>query len=98
MNNKEIAEFVKSRDEAFVSFVQTDSLAKFFKHCAKYGIELPENSDVMKAGILKAVQECTNIPKHIKMLAAEKCIRLGFKPFIDWDDVDADEVTDENAR
>lgn len=52
MNKKEIAEFVKSRDEAFISFVQTDSLAKFFKHCAKYGVELPEDSDVMKAGIL----------------------------------------------
>ena len=84
MNKKEIAEFVKSRDEAFISFVQTDSLAKFFKHCAKYGIELPEDSDVMKAGILKAVQECTDISEEIKIKAAMKCIKLGFFPFANW--------------
>ena len=84
MTNKEIAEFVKSRDEAFVSFVKTDDLTKFYAHCKKYGQELPKDEMVIKAGILKAVQECTDISEEIKIKAAMKCIKLGFFPFANW--------------
>lgn len=40
----------------------------------------------MKAGIYKAVQECTDISDGIKAIAAKKCIELGFFPFIrEWE-------------
>ena len=85
MNDEEIAEFVKSRDEALIDFVMTDNMEKLKAHMKKYEMWLPEDSDVLKAGIYKAVQECTAIPKKVKKTAMEKCIKLGFKPFIDWD-------------
>lgn len=84
MKDKEISEFAKSRDEAIISFVTEDSLEKFYRHCEKYGIELPNDENVMKAGIYKAVQECTDISDDVKTTAAIKCMMLGFQPFADW--------------
>ena len=88
MNKEEIADFVKSRDEAFISFVMTDDLSKFRKHCKKYKVILPTDKKVVKASIYKAVQECTNISDDVKAVAFMKCSMLGFKPFIDWEDND----------
>ena len=93
MNDKEIAEFVKSRDDAFVTFVKWDRLDKFYCHCEKYGQELPKDETVIKVGILKAVQECTNIPEDIKTKAAMKAMKMGFSPFVNWHEV-TDEIFD----
>lgn len=73
-------DFAKDRDKAFIEFVQTDSIEAIKAYADKYGIKTPENEDVLKAGIYKAVQECTNIPQEIKDMARTKCIELGFKP------------------
>ena len=82
MNKKEIADFVKSRDDALVTFVKSGRLEKVYKHCEKYGVELPKDEIIMKAGLLKAVQECTNIQEDIKSEAAMKAMKMGFCPYM----------------
>jgi phage terminase small subunit len=52
------------------------------EYCTNYGISMPANPDVMAAGIYKAVQECADIPDGVKVKAAMKCMKLGFKPFM----------------
>ena len=81
MNPKEIDEFVRSRDEAFVNFVKTGSLDKVLVHAEKYGVRLPADEQVIKAGVLKAVQECTDIPTKIKVKAARMATEMGINPF-----------------
>lgn len=78
----DIKQFVKERDDAFIDFVRTDNTKKILKYCKKYGITVPENRKVFKAGIYKAVQECTDIPEDVKALAMQKCLEIGFMPFI----------------
>ena len=69
------------RDKAFVDAVTKDDWNGVKKYAKKYGVPLPDNEDVMKAGIYKAVQHCTRISEEVKMLAAEKCVKLGFSPY-----------------
>ena len=77
-----IQKFVKSRDDAFTKFVMDDDWQAVIKHLRRYGQldKLPNNPIVAKAGIYKAVQECTSIPKEVKAVAARKCIMMGFSP------------------
>ena len=82
MNTEEIAEFVKSRDESLVHFVETGSLTKVRQHCRKYGVTMPEDRTVLKLGLLKAVQECTDISDEIKAKAADKALKMGFCPYM----------------
>lgn len=78
MNEK----FVKERNEAFIDFVRTGDTKKVRRYCKKYGVEIPKNRKVFAAGIYKAVQECTDIPEDVKALAMQKCLEIGFMPFI----------------
>ncbi len=78
----DVKQFVKDRDEAFIAFVLNDDWEPVKQYCATYGISMPENSNVMAAGIYKAVQEVTTMPNDIKVKAAIKCMRLGFSPFM----------------
>lgn len=82
MTDQELAEFVKSRDEMLVNFVETGSLTKAREHCEKYGVTMPGDEDVLRLGLLKAVQECTNISDEVKAKAAEKALRMGYSPFM----------------
>lgn len=50
----------------------------------KYGVPFPKSKKAMKVGVYKAVQYCTDIPDDVKEIAIEKCLKLGFNPFIDW--------------
>lgn len=75
-----INRFVQERDRAFTEFVKTGDLKAVRKYCKKYGVRIPENERVFKAGIYKAVQECRGIPQDVKDLAAVKCVELGFSP------------------
>ena len=77
-----LEEFVKSRDKAFINFVETDNLTECRKHFKKYGQIMPRRERIAKAGIYKAVQYCTNIPEEIKVKAMVKCLELGFSPFV----------------
>lgn len=72
------------RDGALIDFVETGSLDKFYAYCKKYKVNIPEDEIVMKAGILKAVQYCTNISDKIKVKAGQMALEMGFNPFVDW--------------
>lgn len=73
--------FTKERDKAFTDAVVNDNWDGVKAYMKKYGI--PASSDtVAKVGIYKAVQYCTNIPEDVKMLAMQKCLEMGFNPFI----------------
>jgi hypothetical protein len=77
-----LRKFTKSRDEAFTKFVLNDDWDAVLTHFKKFGMDLPtkEKETVAKAGVLKAVQECTNIPAEVKAEAAKKCVLMGFRP------------------
>ena len=77
-----IKEFVHRRNEAFIAFVLHDDRKAVEKYCRDYGVQMPDNPDVMAAGIYKAVQEVVDIPDDVKSKAAFKCMKLGFTPFI----------------
>ena len=77
MNN-----FVKERDKAFVKAVTEDDWGAVRKYCKKYNMPVPKSNKVMKTGIYKAVQYCTNIPEDVKEVAFMKCLELGFSPLI----------------
>ena len=82
MGDKYLKKFAKSRDAAFTAFVMNDDWDALMKHLKKYGAEPPKSMkiEVVKAGIYKAVQECTNIPAEVKAEAARKCCLMGFRP------------------
>lgn len=80
MNNDDIKTFVRDRNEAFVAAVTHDDWDAVRKYCKKYGVTMPKEEDVMKAGVYKAVQEVISIPQEVKDQARKKCVALGFKP------------------
>lgn len=75
-------QFVKERDAALIDFVQTGSMKKVRKYCNKHGVKMPKDKKVFAAGIYKAVQCCTDIPEDVKVLAMQKCMAIGFNPFM----------------
>ena len=75
-------QFVKDRDAAFTAFVMNDDWELVLEYCHNYNVPMPDNPDVMAAGIYKAVQEVTSIPDDVKVKAAVKCMKLGFTPFM----------------
>lgn len=74
--------FAEERDKAFIDAVVNDKWDKVRKYSKKYGVPVPKKRNVMKAGVYKAVQYCTNIPEDVKNLAFTKCLKLGFSPLI----------------
>lgn len=74
--------FAEERDKAFIKAVVEDDWEAVRKYSKKYEVSVPKKRDVMKAGVYKAVQYCTNIPESVKVLAMQKCVQLGFSPFI----------------
>lgn len=77
-----MSSFTKERDKAFTDAVVNDNWDGVKRHAKKYGAPLPKSEKVMKAGIYKAVQYCTDIPEDVKTLAMQKCVKMGFNPFI----------------
>lgn len=78
----DMKQFVKDRNNAFAAFVLNDDWAPVIEYCHTYGVLMPDNPDVMAAGIYKAVQYVTDIPDDVKAKAAMKCVKLGFSPFM----------------
>ena len=70
------------RDDAMTVAVMDDDWDAVRRYCRKYKVPLPKDESVMKAGIYKAVQEIIDIPEEVKLLAAKKCVALGFKPYM----------------
>lgn len=77
-----VNEFAKERDKVFINAVKKSDWQAVRDFSKKYGVPIPKDKKVMKAGIYKAVQYCTNIPDDVKALAMQKCLELGFNPFI----------------
>ena len=77
-----IKQFAEERDQAFTDFVMYDSWVSCLRFFRKWygGVPKGIKEDVIKAGVYKAVQECTNISKEVKAGAAKKCVLLGFRP------------------
>lgn len=80
--NMNAEQFVKDRNAAFATFVLNDDWGPVKEYCTNYGITMPDNPDVMAAGIYKAVQEVKDIPDEVKVKAAIKCMKLGFTSFM----------------
>ena len=78
----DMKEFIVDRDNAMAAFVMSDDWELVRVYCEKYSVTMPENPDVMAAGIYKAVQEITTMPDEVKKTAAIKCMKLGFTPFM----------------
>lgn len=83
-NLGKLLRFRQDRDKAFTAFVLNDDWKAVRWYMRKYGIVEHLNDTVMKAGILKAVQEIPSIPEDVKAKAAQKCIEMGFSPFAKW--------------
>lgn len=77
-----MSRFSKERDKAFIKAVMEDDWEAVRKYSKKYGVPIPKDRNVMKAGIYKAVQYCTDIPEEVKNVAMVKCLELGFSPLI----------------
>lgn len=75
--------YAKDRDKAFIALVMNDDIKPWIRVCKKYGLKRPDSSRVEKAGIYKAVQYCTNIPENVKNVAMQKCLEMGFTPFVE---------------
>lgn len=75
-------QFIKDRDSALIAFVMSDEWEPVREYCSTYGVQMPDNPDVMAAGIYKAVQEVTTMPDEVKKTAMIKCMKLGFTPFM----------------
>lgn len=74
--------FLKDRKEAFVKAVMEDNWDYVRVYCDRYGVPIPADEKIMKAGIYKAVRACTDIPKEVKDVAFMKCLELGFSPLM----------------
>ena len=83
--------FAEERDKAFIDAVVNDKWDKVRKYSKKYGVPVPKKRNVMKAGVYKAVQYCTNIPEEVKNLAFIKCLELGFSPLIEPIEAESEE-------
>ena len=77
-----VNDFARERDAAFIHFVKTDDLSKVRAYCKKWGVQMPKSKKVAAAGVYKAVAVTTSIPEDIKIMAMQKCLKLGFNPFI----------------
>ena len=74
--------FVRERHDAFISAVVYDDWDKMKEYNKKYGVPMPKDEKIMKAGVYKACQYCTDISEEVKGIAMQKCLELGFNPFI----------------
>lgn len=85
MNTPEyFKEFVEDRNRATTAAVMDDDWNAIREYCKKYGTEVPKDETILKAGVYKACQEMTDMPYEVKKVAAQKCIKLGFSPFMRW--------------
>lgn len=74
--------YAERRNAALIHFVKTGDDSKYRAVCRTYNMPIPRSEDVFHAGMYKAVRYCTDIPEDIKKQAWDKCIALGFVPYI----------------
>lgn len=78
----DLKEYKANRDKAFIAFVMQDDWNAIKEYCTNYCVAMPDNPDVLAAGVYKAVQEVPTLPDEVKVKAAIKCMNLGFTPFM----------------
>ena len=94
-----IEQFLKDRKEAFTKAIMEDKLDYVRVYCDRYGVPIPKDERILKAGIYKAVQHCTDIPKEVKDKAFMKCLELGFSPFMEpIEKEEADDIRGQNPE
>lgn len=74
-------EYVKDFRKMLIDFIQTDDIEAARRFFRIRGIAVPKKDLVLKLGLYKAAQDAERIPVEIKRMAAEKCLKMGFKPF-----------------
>jgi len=77
-----MSDFVKERHKAFEDILYNDNFKAMDKYCKKYGVPNPHSRKTQKAGVLKAIQYCTDFTEEEKTMAMIKCLELGFNPLI----------------
>lgn len=80
--DKQMEEFKKDRDKAFTDYVMNDDISSALSYCLNYGIPLPDDIEVFKLGMYKAVFNTTSLPKEVRDKAAAKCTAMGYSPNI----------------
>lgn len=71
-DDKYLEEVVDSRNKAITAFVMNDDLSAVITYFLNYGIQIPDNEDVLKLAVWKSALEVTNLPKEVKDTATKK--------------------------
>lgn len=71
-DDKYLEEVVDARDKAITAFVMNDDLSAVITYFLNYGIQIPDNGDVLKLAVWKSALEVTNLPKEVKDTATKK--------------------------
>ena len=71
-DDKYLEKVVADRDKAIKEFVMNDDLSAVITYFLNYGIQIPDNEDVLKLAVWKSALEVTNLPKAIKDTATKK--------------------------
>ena len=71
-DDKYLEEVVDARDKAITAFVMNDDLSSVITYFLNYGIQIPDNEDVLKLAVWKSALEVTSLPKEVKDTATKK--------------------------
>ena len=71
-DDKYLEKVVADRDKAIKEFVMNDDLSAVITYFLNYGIQIPDNEDVLKLAVWKSALEVTNLPKEVKDTATKK--------------------------
>lgn len=94
-----INRFLIDRNEAFTKAVMEDNWDYVRVYCDRFKIPIPKDEKILKAGIYKAVQHVTDIPKEVKDKAFMKCLELGFSPYMKpLEEEDVDDIRGQNQK
>lgn len=74
MDEREIQELVRERDEALLSL----DLQKLLSYCRKYHVHIPDNIEAFWGGVHKARLICESIPEPEKQQSREWLTAHGF--------------------
>lgn len=74
-DDKYLEKVVADRDKAIKEFVMNDDLSAVITYFLNYGIQIPDNEDVLKLAVWKSELEVTNLPKEIKDTATKKIVQ-----------------------
>jgi hypothetical protein len=75
-------QFREDRKQALAKAVLDDDWGAVRKYCKKYGVEIPKEKRIFKAGVYKAAFNCLDSDPQVIATAYEKCLKLGFSPLL----------------